>query len=51
MPNKLISNIEELVTLTGKEKELVKGSFEPRHLKKKEYLLYKGDISNHMRFI
>lgn len=51
MHNTLIKNIRELVPLTELEVELVCDAFKPRHLKKKEHLLQKGDPSNHMRFV
>ena len=51
MLNTLIKNIRELVPLTEPEVELICDAFKPRHLKKKEHLLQKGDPSNHMRFV
>lgn len=47
----LIENIKELVTISEKEIPLIIDSFKPKELAKKEILLFKGDISNHMRFI
>ncbi|MEQ8626810.1 Crp/Fnr family transcriptional regulator [Ekhidna sp.] len=51
MHETLIKNIKELVPLSQEEVELVSDAFKPRHLKKKEHLLQKGDPSNHMRFV
>lgn len=47
----LINNIKELVSITDKESDLIIEAFEPKSLSKKEILLFKGDVSNHMRFI
>ncbi len=51
MHSTLIKNICELVPLSEKEVEVVCDAFIPRHLKKKELLLQKGEPSNHMRFV
>lgn len=51
MDNTLIENIRDLVPLSKKEEEVICHAFKPRHLKKKEILLQKGDPSNHMRFV
>ncbi len=47
----LIKNIKELVPISKKEALLIIDAFKPKKLSKKEFLLFKGDISNHMRFI
>ncbi len=47
----LIDNIKELVSITDNEATLIMEAFEPKYLSKKETLLFKGDVSNHMRFI
>ncbi|WP_020402324.1 Crp/Fnr family transcriptional regulator [Gracilimonas tropica] len=47
----LIDHISEIVSLDDSIKSLIRERFIPRHLKKKEMLLYKGDVSHHMRFI
>lgn len=47
----LIENIKELVPLSETESLLIRDAFKPVMLKKKQFLLQKGDASNHMRFI
>lgn len=47
----LIQNIKELVFLKEAEALLVEDAFMPVKLKKKQFLLQKGEHSNHMRFI
>ncbi|TVZ60151.1 CRP-like cAMP-binding protein [Flavobacteriaceae bacterium MAR_2010_105] len=47
----LIQNIKELVAINETECALIKDAFQPIALKKKQYLLQKGEHSNHMRFI
>jgi CRP-like cAMP-binding protein len=47
----LIEDITSLVDISEKELELVISSFKPKMIAKKEFLLNKGDVSNHMRFI
>lgn len=47
----LIKNIKELVAISENEIHLVTEAFKPKKLSKKEILLFKGDQSNHMRFI
>ena len=47
----LIENIKEVVNLSDKEISLIIDAFHPKVLAKKEILLFKGDVSNHMRFI
>lgn len=47
----LIENIKELVAISERDISLIIDSFKPKELAKKETLLFKGDISNHMRFI
>jgi CRP-like cAMP-binding protein len=47
----LIRNITSVVPFTGDQLMLIKDAFEPKHLKKKEYLLHAGSISNHLYFV
>ena len=47
----LLKNIKELVAISENEIQLVIKAFQPKKLSKKEILLFKGDQSNHMRFI
>lgn len=47
----LIQNIKDVVPLNETETLLIKQSFKPIELKKKQFLLQKGEYSNHMRFI
>ena len=47
----LIDNIRELVVLNEEDIPSIIKAFKPRHLKKKETLLFKGQVSIHMRFI
>ena len=47
----LINEIKELVALTDNDVEIIIEAFTPKVLKKKEILLFKGNVSNHMRFI
>lgn len=47
----LISHIRQTVPLTNPEAELVRAYFQRRDLDRKEIFLFKGDISNHMRFV
>jgi CRP-like cAMP-binding protein len=49
--DKLIHHLQETISLTKNEAELVKQSFKEVALKKKEMLLFKGETSSHMRFI
>ncbi|WP_373493310.1 Crp/Fnr family transcriptional regulator [Aquiflexum sp.] len=51
MHEPLIQNIKELVILNEAEVDLVEEAFKPITLKKKQFLLQKGEPSNHMRFI
>lgn len=51
MHEPLIQNIKELVTLNEAEVGLVEDAFKPVMLKKKQFLLQKGEYSMHMRFI
>ncbi len=51
MHRSLIQNIKELVFLQEDEVILIENAFKPIQLKKKQYLLQKGEYSNHMRFI
>ncbi|MBI0397540.1 Crp/Fnr family transcriptional regulator [Cyclobacterium marinum] len=51
MHETLIHNIEEIVPLKEEDVLLIQDAFKPIHLKKKQYLLQKGQSSNHMRFI
>ncbi len=47
----LIENIRELVPLTEVDDVLIQKAFKPVNLHKKEFLLSKGEPSNHMRFV
>jgi len=47
----LIESINSLVDISEQEIELVISSFRPKMIAKKEFLLNRGDVSNHMRFI
>ena len=49
--DKLILHFEERVQLTDQEHNKVRESFKTVTLKKKEMLLFKGEVSSHMRFI
>jgi CRP-like cAMP-binding protein len=47
----LLNNIRQSVTIEDSEIRLIQDSFRVKKLAKKEILLYKGEISTHMRFI
>ncbi|MEQ8478116.1 Crp/Fnr family transcriptional regulator [Fulvivirga sp.] len=47
----LIENFRQLVPISDQEAEIIKGAFVAKQLNKKELLLSKGDLSNHMRFV
>ena len=47
----LIENINSFVDISEHESELVISYFKPKMIAKKEFLLNKGEVSNHMRFI
>lgn len=47
----LIENFRQLVPISDQEAEIIKGAFVVKKLNKKELLLSKGDLSNHMRFV
>lgn len=49
--NTLLQHIEPIAPLSEAERMAVLAAFQPKKLKKKEMLLFKGDISQHMRFI
>jgi CRP-like cAMP-binding protein len=49
--DKLIVHFRKSITLTDNEAKIVGGCFTIAELKKKETLLYAGDLSSHMRFI
>jgi len=51
MHDLLIKNIKELVPLSDEESLLVKDAFKTVRLRKKQFLLQRGEMSNHMRFI
>lgn len=51
MHEALIQNISKTVPLSEQEVSLIEISFKPIHLRKKQFLLQKGEPSNHMRFI
>ena len=47
----LIQNIREFVAISDKDLDVVLNAFTLKVLSKKEILLFKGKVSNHMRFI
>ncbi|WP_421804012.1 hypothetical protein [Flagellimonas sp.] len=47
----LLSHLRETIDLTSEEESMECDSYKETHLKKKEVLLFAGEISNHMRFI
>lgn len=47
----LLKNIKDIVAISESDIHLVMEAFKPKTLSKKEILLFKGDQSNHMRFI
>ena len=47
----LLSHLRETIELNTEEESIVLDSYTERHLKKKEVLLFAGEVSNHMRFI
>ena len=49
--DRLILHLRDSILLTNHEVEIIKDSFKTITLKKKEILLYAGDVSLHMRFI
>jgi len=49
--NNLIIHLKESITLTNDEVDIISKSFKIKTLKKKEILLFAGDVSSHMRFI
>ena len=49
--DKLILHLRESITLTNDEVDIIINSFKKKRLKKKEILLFVGDVSSHMRFI
>lgn len=51
MHDTLIEHIRELVAISEKESELIREAFKPTQLKRKDFLLKKGELSNHMRFV
>lgn len=51
MYKSLIHNIQEVVPLQEQDILLIEDTFKPVHLKKKQFLLQKGESSNHMRFV
>jgi CRP-like cAMP-binding protein len=51
MHESLIQNIEEIVSLKEEDILLIQDAFKPVQLKKKQFLLQKGESSNHMRFV
>jgi len=51
MHETLIHNIKDIVPLNEEDVMLIEDAFKPVHLKKKQFLLRKGEPSNHMRFI
>lgn len=51
MHEALIQNIKEIVPLSKEDISLIQDFFKPVYLRKKQFLLQKGEYSNHMRFI
>lgn len=51
MHDLLIQNIRELVPINEAESFLIQDAFNPVQLRKKQFLIQKGEYSNHMRFI
>ncbi len=51
LKEKLLEHLRETVVLTTSEAITVLDSFKERRLKKKEILLFAGDVSSHMQFI
>ncbi len=51
MHNSLISHIRQIVPLEEQEVAHIQSAFKPKQLARKEILLHKGDVSNHMRFV
>lgn len=51
MQSILIEHFRQIVTLSDSEAQVVADAFKERNLKKKEFLLKKGDSSHFMRFI
>ena len=51
MYKNLIDNIQEIVPLNEEDILFIEDAFKPVHLKKKQFLLQKGESSNHMRFV
>ena len=49
--SQLISHLKKDVSLSHNEERLVLERFKEKNLKKKEVLLFAGDVSNHMQFI
>ena len=49
--DKLILHLRESITLTNDEEDIIIKSFKLKRLKKKQILLFAGDVSSHMRFI
>ncbi|MDN3724123.1 Crp/Fnr family transcriptional regulator [Aequorivita sp. SDUM287046] len=47
----LINTIKNTVPISDSDLNLVIELFEPKQLNKKEFLLFKGDVSHHMRFV
>jgi len=47
----LIDNITSLVQFTDKQLTAVRDAFELKHLKKKEFLLRTGSVSNYLYFV
>lgn len=47
----LLHNLNDKITLTPDEQEIVKSYFIPKKLKKKQFLLQEGDIANRLAFV
>lgn len=51
MYDPLLNHMKEIVPLTEEDVQLVKQSFFEKKVKKNDFLLSRGNVSNHMRFI
>jgi CRP-like cAMP-binding protein len=51
MINILFDHIEQKVSLTDKDKEIIETFFVPRRLRKRQYQLQEGDVCKYMAFI
>lgn len=51
MSQLLFDNIEQHVSLSDEEKELLLSFFKVKKLRKRQYFLQEGDVSNHLAFV